>query len=235
MYKRKDSSDYLWLFPLFAAIIANIAILTPTAHFGSGGTTWDWWMWAFTSLGVSGYYPVSVFVFELDLIILSIITTSVMVLSVINLIIFSVSSRKKKSKMNNFTVRAVLSGLLLMIIMIYYAIAMGLAFFDGVLIEGVPFPPGFHFWFEFRPSFGIILPFISAILLFVGAGMFRRYSNEGFSRVQPSTGYRVDYGPPKSDIATRYIPSGARNFCPECGQKILRPDTNFCTNCGFRL
>ncbi|MHA2289467.1 MAG: zinc-ribbon domain-containing protein [Promethearchaeota archaeon] len=235
MYKRKESSDYLWIFPLLAAICASIAILTPTAHFGSGGTTWDWWMWAFTTLGVTGYYPVSLFVFELDFLILSIITTSVMVLNVLNMIFFSVSSKKKKLKTNNFILRAVLSGLVLISIMIYHAFTMASAFYDGLSIEGVPFPPGFHFWFEFRPSFGIILPFISAILLFVGAGMFQRYSKEIVYPVQPKPEYTGGYIQSKSDVATRYIPPEARNFCPECGYKLLRPDTSFCTKCGFKL
>ena len=228
MYKRKETVDYTWLFPLFAAICATIAIITPTALFGSGGITWAWWMWAFTSLGVFGYPPVNIFVFEMDFFIPSIITTSVIVLNVVNIIVLSVSSRKKKLNSKNFVLKAVIGAVLFMGIMIYYAFAIASAFSDGLRIEGVPFPPGFRFWFEFTPSFGIILPFISAILLFIGVGMFRRNLSQKLFRVSPNT-----------DVATEYIPTstsmGVRNYCPECGHKNLRVDAKFCTNCGFKL
>ena len=239
MYKRKETEDYIWLFPLFGVICATIAILVPTAHFGSGGTTWDWWMWDLISLGVIGYPSVIIFVPEMDFIILSIITTSVMILNVINMIVLSVSTRKKKLNTNNFVLRTVISAVLLMCIMIYYAIAMGSAFRDGLTIEGVPFPPGFPFWLAFTPSFGIILPFISAILLFIGVGLFRRNSNQKLYHVSPVTDVATRYVSPNTDVDTRYIPTstpmGARNYCPECGHKILRADVRFCTNCGFQL
>ena len=239
MYKRKETVENTWLFPLFAAICANIAILVPTAHFGSGGTTWDWWMWDFISLGVIGYPSVTAFVSEMDFLILSIITTSVMILNVVMLIVLSVSTRKKKLNANNFVSRAVISAVLLMGIMIYYAIAMGSAFRDGLTIEGVPFPPGLPFWLAFTPSFGIILPFISAILLFIGVGLVRRNSNQKSYSVAPKTDVATRYIPHNTDVATKYIPGStpmeARNYCPECGHKNLRADVNFCTNCGFKL
>ena len=237
MYKEKG--DYTWLFPLFAAICATIAIITPTAHFGSGGITWSWWMWAFTSLGVLGYPSVNIFVFEMDFFILSIITTSIMILNVVNMIVLSVSIRKKKLNSNNFVLKAVIGAVLFMGIMIYYAIAIAAAFSDGLIIEGVPFPPGFSFWFEFTPSFGIILPFISAILLFIGVGMFRRNLNQKLFRVSPNTDVATRYMSTKTDVATEYIPAsktmGHQNFCPECGFKNLLTDAKFCTNCGFQF
>ena len=228
MYQTKETEDRIWIIPLIAGICAVIAILTPTAHFGSGGVTWDWWMWNFTTLGVFGYPPVSLFVPELDFIIPSIITTSVMLLSTANLFVLSITTRKKILYTKNFVLKSIISAVLSIGIMIYYAFAMASAFSDGLMIEGVLFPPGFHFWFEFSPSFGIILPFISAILSFVGVGLFQRYSNR-----------KVDFIPPRMDTVKKYVPvskpMGARNFCPECGHKILRADTNFCTNCGFKL
>ncbi len=205
MYKRKETEDYIWLFPLFAAICAFIAIFIPTAHFASGGTTWDWWMWSFSSMGVIGYPPVNVFVVEMDFLILSIITTSVMILNVVNLIILSVSIRKRKLNSTNFILKAVISAVLIMGIMIYYAISIASAFRDGLTIEGVPFPPGYPFWILFTPSFGIILPFVSAILLFIGVGLFRSRSNQKLYRASPKTDVATKYIPSKTDVATRYV------------------------------
>ena len=261
MYKRKEAADHTWLFPLIAAICATIAIFLPTANFSSGGTTWDWWMWAFASLGVIGYPPLNVFVFEMDFFIPSIITTSVVIFNAVFLIVLSVSSRKKKLKTKKFVLKAVISAVLLMGIMVYYAFGMAIAFIDGVTIEGTPFPPGIPFWVVFTPSFGLILPFISAILLFVGVGLFRRNSNQKLYSVAPTTDVTTRYASPKTDVAPRYVspktddtpryylpnsdvatkyipastPIGVRNFCPECGHKNPRADMNFCTKCGFKL
>jgi len=236
MYERKEAGDYIWIIPLIAACLALIAIFTPTAHFGSGGVTWDWWMWNLTVLGVVGYPPVTLFISELDFIIPSVITTIAVILSAINLIILSITAKRRKLDTKNFELRSVLSAVLSMGIMIYYSIAMGSAFYDGVTIEGVPFPPGFHFWFEFNPSFGIFLPFISAILSFIGLGLFRKQMNVIKYKMDPNTGY-LPYS--KTVPNTGYIPyakqMGSVNFCPECGKKVLHTGVKFCTNCGFNL
>jgi hypothetical protein len=245
MYRRKETGDYIWVVSLIAGICAVIAILTPTAHFGSGGVTWDWWMWDFTTLGVYGYPSVSLFVAEMDFIIPSIITTSAISLSAVNLFVLSITTRKKRLDTKNFPLMSTISAVLSISIMVYYAFAMASAFSDGLIIEGVLFPPGFHFWLEFSPSFGIIFPFISAILSFVGVGLFRRYSKQRGVFIPPKTiihpeTYVIQPNvPPKYDVAKRYsqasVPVVARNFCPECGHKIMRADTHFCTNCGFKL
>ena len=228
MYERKEAKGYIWIIPLIAACLAIIAIFAPTAHFGSGGVTWDWWMWNLTALGVIGYETVILFVSEVDFIIPSVITTIAVLLSAINLIILSITTKKRKLNTKNFELRSVISAVLSIGIIIYYSIAMGSAFYDGVTIEGVAFPPGFHFWVEFNPNFGIILPIVSAILSFVGVGLFRKQSNRKDYIVQP-----------KMETANNYVPyskqMGSLNFCPECGHKILRTGVKFCTNCGFKF
>jgi hypothetical protein len=236
MYERKEAGDYIWIIPLIAACLAVIAIFTPTAHFGLGDVTWDWWMWNLTMLDVYGYEPVTLFISEVDFIIPSVITTIAVIFSAINLIILSITAKRRKLDTKNFELRSVLSAVLSMGIMIYYSIAMGSAFYDGVIIEGVPFPPGIHFWFEFNPSFGIFLPFISAILSFIGLGLFRKQINVIKYKMDPNTGY-VPYS--KTVPNTGYIPYakqlGSVNFCPECGKKVLHTGVKFCTNCGFNL
>jgi hypothetical protein len=172
MYKKTETRDYIWVFPLIAAILATIAILFPTAKFSSGGVTWNWWMWNFTTMGAVGYESISLFVSEVDFITLSIITTSVLLLSAVNLFILSIKTKKRNLDTKNFILMSIISAVLSIGIMIYYIIAMGRAFYDGLTIEGTPFPPGIRFWLVFNPGLGLILPFISSILSFVGVGLF---------------------------------------------------------------
>jgi hypothetical protein len=253
MYKSKETGDFVWIFPLLAGICALIAILTPTASYSMMGISWSWWMWDFSVMTYIGYPPVSFFVTELDFIIPSIITTSAMLLSVVNLFILAGTTKKRKLNTKDFVLMSLISALLSIGIMIYYAFAVAFAFNDGMIIEGVTFPPGFHFWSEFNASFGMVLPFISAILSFIGLGLFRHYVNQrgDFAPIKTVTPTKEVVTPPKSSVtppkyqvATRYapasvpttsLPTGARNYCPECGKKITRTDAHFCTNCGFKL
>jgi hypothetical protein len=228
MYKKKETRDYIWVIPLVAGILAIIAILTPTASFGYGGVTWDWWMWDFTMMGVTGYDSVSLFISEVDFIIPSIITTSAVLLSAVNLFILSITTRKRNLNKKNFELMSIISAVLSIGIMIYYIISMDIAFYNGLTVDGTTFPAGYHFWDAFNASFGIFLPFISAIISFIGVGVFRYYSKR-----------KEDIVPPKMDTVREYVPiakpMGHLNFCPECGYKILQADMNFCTSCGFKF
>ncbi|NHJ21655.1 MAG: zinc ribbon domain-containing protein [Candidatus Lokiarchaeota archaeon] len=241
MYKRKGPGDYIWIFPLIGVICITIALLTPTASYNSMGISWSWWMWDFSLLTYVGYPPITFFEIELDFIIISIITTSATLLNIVNLSILTSKTKKKGFDTKNFGLMSTFSALLSMGVMIYYAVAISLAFIDGLLIEGVTFPPGFHFWLEFSPSFGMVLPFISAIVLFVGIGLFRKYSKHrgDYIAFGSSNVPRNDIVPSKTDVATRYNPPSTAmkilNYCPECGNKVLRADTKFCTNCGFKF
>ena len=94
--------------------------------------------------------------------------------------------------------------------------------------QDVPFPVGIHFWDVFDPGFGIIGPFLSAFLLFIGAAVFRRYSNR-----------REELIPPKMDLYDKKEPSTEPlqgfNYCPECGSKIVSNTQQFCMSCGLKL
>ena len=67
----------------------------------------------------------------------------------------------------------VISAVLSIGIMIYYIIAMDIAFYDGITIDGTIFPAGYHFCEVFQPGFGVFLPFISVALSFIGVGLSR--------------------------------------------------------------
>lgn len=228
MYKKTEVRDYIWVIPLVAGVSAILAILTPTALFSYGGVTWNWWMWNFSTMGVVGYNSISVFISDVDFIIPSIISTSAVLISVVNLVILSITTRKRNLSTKNFELRSIISAVLSISIMIYYIIAMDIAFYDGLIIEGTIFPAGYHFWVVFNPNFGIILPFLSAALSFIGVGVFRYYSKR-----------KEDIVPPKMDTIPEDIPVsktiGRVKYCPECGNKNLLTDANFCTNCGFKF
>ena len=228
MYEKKETSDYIWVIPLVAGLLAILAILTPTAYFNQMVVSWSWWMWDLTTMGVTGYDSISLFISEWDFIIVSIITTSAILLSVVNLLILAITTKKRKLNTQNFGLMSIIGAVLSIGIIIYYMIAMDIAFYDGVTVDGTAFPAGYHFWDLFNPSFGIILPFISATLSFIGVGVFRYYSKR-----------KEDIVPPRMDTVQEYTPAsktiGSLKYCPECGFKNLLTDAKFCTNCGFKF
>ena len=238
MYKKTEIKDYSWVIPLIAGILAIISILTPTAYFSYGGVTWNWWMWDITTMGAFGYETVSIFISEMDFIILSIITTGAVLLIAVNLFIFSSTTKKRKLNTKNFEIMSVINAVSSIGIMIYYIVAIDIAFYDGLTIEGTIFPAGYHFWEVFNASFGIIFPFISATLSFIGIGVFRYYSKRKDYIIPPKIGTINEFIQPKMDAVKEYAPvskmMGSLNFCPECGNKLLIADAKFCTNCGFK-
>ena len=228
MYEKKETREFIWVIPLVASVFALLAILTPTAYFSYMGVTWNWWMWNLTTMGVVGYDSVSLFISDVDFIILSIITTCVVLLSAVNLLILFGSTRKRKLDTKKFGLRLIISAILSIGIMIYYMMAMDIVFYGGLTMEVSTFPAGYHFWDAFSPGFGIVSLFLSAALSFIGVAVFQYYSKR-----------KEDIVPPRMDIGKEYIPAsktmGSLNFCPECGHKNLLTDARFCTNCGFKF
>ncbi|MHA1534792.1 MAG: hypothetical protein ACTSP8_08710 [Promethearchaeota archaeon] len=128
MYKKKEREVYIWIFPLIAGILVILAILTPTAYFSYMGVTWNWWMWNLTTLGVIGYDSVSLFITDTDFITHSIVSTGVTLLSAVNLLILFISTRKRNLDTKKFGLKLIISAVLSIGIMIYYMIAMDIAF-----------------------------------------------------------------------------------------------------------
>lgn len=220
-FRETRKKDYSWVLPLIGGILTIIGILLPTAYFSYSGTSWSWWVWNLTVLGVSGYGSESVFISEIDFVIPSMITSITISLSAINLLILSYKTKETGLNKRDFLLWSLLSSGATIGVMIYYISAMHIAFFDGLIIEGEIFPAGYSFWQVFSPGFGVILPFISAILAVIGVVVFL------YSLKQKET--MVEHYNPVS------IPIGTLNYCPQCGFKLLKPDLNFCTNCGFKL
>jgi len=231
MYESEEIKNHIWIIPLIAGILLIIAIFTPTAHFDSGVITWDFWMWNLTWLRLARDEPLIIsFVSEGDYIILSMITTIAVVLFAINLFILSIISKRKNFNKTIFELVSILSAILTISFIVYYIIAMGIAFLDGVTIGGFTFPAGMQFWglFGAAPSFGIFLTFASAVLSFIGVGLLEYLENR-----------KNDIIPPNLDISQKHIPYSRRigrpNFCTKCGKKIPHTNVKFCTNCGIKF
>jgi len=229
MYEKKKTRSNIWVIPLIAGVLVILAILTPTAYFSYMGVTWNWWMWNLTTMGVVGYDSVSLFISDVDFIIPSIVTTVVALFSAVNLLILFSSTRKRNLDTKNFGLKSIISAVLSIGVTIYYMIAMDIAFYGGLSVEGTTFPAGFHFWEAFNPGFGIISLIISAALSFIGVGVFQYYSKR-----------KEDIVPLRMETGKDYIPiskttMGSLKYCPECGFQNLLTDASFCTNCGFKF
>jgi hypothetical protein len=223
-----ENYKYVWSIPLLSGILAIIAVVTPVASINTMGISWNWWVWNLSVLGVSGLGSESVFITEVDFMIPSLITTSILIFSIISLLLLALKTRTRKLDTKNFESISVIIGVLLIGITIYYSVAMDIAFYDGIVVEGIPFPAGIHFWDLFSPSFGVIGPFLSALLALIGAGVFRYYSKRKGDLIPSKMGIIEKKGPIIKSM-------GGLNFCPECGQKIISATQRFCMNCGFEL
>ncbi|MFX1521886.1 MAG: zinc ribbon domain-containing protein [Promethearchaeota archaeon] len=219
--------EYMWLFPAFSVFFMILALITPTAYFDIMGVSWTWWMWNMTFMSASGLGSEFVFIPEIDFIIPSLITTCVMIFIFIFLIALTLNTRKKKLDTRGFELTSIIIGILIIVITVYYLVALDFAFYDGLVIEGTLFPAGYHYWEVFTPSFGVVGPFLTAIVLFIGSGAFRYYSKRVdliLSTVETT---------PK--IESKIKLAGGINFCPECGQKRISSTHHFCTKCGFEF
>ncbi|MHA1933108.1 MAG: zinc ribbon domain-containing protein, partial [Promethearchaeota archaeon] len=220
-----ENYEYVWLIPLFGGIFTIIAVLTPVASFDMMGLSWSWWMWALSVMSASGLGSESVFISDVGVIIPSSITTGIMILSMISILTLAAKTRTRKLDTKHFESSSIIIGVIQIGITIYYLVAIDLAFYGGIVIEGVPFPAGAHFWEVFNPSFGIIGPFLSAFLAFTGAGVFRSYSKRRPDLMSTKMGTFDEKRPLVKSME-------GLNFCPECGQKIISGTQRFCVNCG---
>ena len=228
MYKKKETRDNIWIIPLIAGIFVLLAILTPTAYFSYMGVTWNWWMWNFTMIGVTGYDSVSLFISDPNFLILSIVTTGVALLSMVNLLVLFSSTRKRNLDTKKFGLRSIISAVLSIGVIIYYMMAMDIAFYGGLTVGDTTFSAGYHYWDAFNPGFGLVSLFLSAALSVIGIVVFQYYSKR-----------KEDIIPPRMDTIPEYVPvsktMGSLKYCPECGNKNLLIDAKFCMNCGFKF
>jgi hypothetical protein len=160
----RNYSTLIWILPLVSGILLIIAILTPIAYYSQYGFSRFWWMWDFVSMsfGTSTEYH---FIFDIDLIVTSIITTAVMLFSAINLFILARKTKLASSNLRIYTVRSVISAFLSIGVIIYYMISIDSWYFS-------------NFWDFYDLSFGTILPFISAFLSFIEVGAYRYFSKK---------------------------------------------------------
>jgi hypothetical protein len=159
-----------WVLPLVSGILLFITVLTPFACYVEYGHNGFWWMWDFisTSYGTVIEYN---FIFDLDLIIPSIITTTMIVFCAINLFILARKTKLGGSNFRNYSIRSIISALLSVGVMIYFIFSITWNFQ--------------YIWHYYDVSFGVILPFVSAALSLLEIGVYRYLSNKKESSLAP--------------------------------------------------
>ena len=170
--RSRNFSVLLWVLPSTSGILLLIAMFTPTAVYSQYGYSWSWWMWDYMD-----YMDTSAFITELGVIIPSIITTSMILISMINLFIIALKSKNGSLNMKKFSLRSVISAVSSIGVMIYYMVSIQIVSHDGFYIESLGYFSTNNFWNVFDIGFGTILPFISGFLSFVEIGVFRYVSN----------------------------------------------------------
>lgn len=236
----------LWILAFLCGIITIISLLTPTAMLlystEYGSYTEIQWMWGLLFYDIKDYgydYFVSGFDFLLHapwVFIPGLIISIIMLNTAIINIISSVSLRKPSRKFTSIKKFWILSGVLQIVSGIIYFIAMEVGF---TIYKLFTTGHSVSFW-EYRiPSFGIIVPIICGALCIIGVIAGHALSNrEELSRPSDS-----NIRPKISSLTqakinsqeSRTMVSSSFNYCPECGNKIYKMNSKFCTNCGISL
>ena len=225
-----DIKDYLWVFPIIGAVLGIITFLAPAADWtmSAYGYSIDWycWIWGLSSFAAStGYGSTSELGLITDNVVLtvSIISTIIIAIGVVALIIGGGISKRSTQYNMNVIIMSSIGALLLLIGPIIWLIGA-----DWPTVGDITSPPGEDFWDWFNVNFGIITPFIGAVIAVPGIiGHWYVFKYEGGIRE-----------PRKEIIGEKAIPmkpSPALSFCPECGQKIMYKESKHCSSCGYEF
>ena len=225
-----EIKDYLWAFPIVGAVLGIITFLAPAADWTMSvyGYSIDWycWIWGLSSFGAStGYYSASELGLTTDgsLLAVSIISTIVIAVGIVVLIIGGLQSKRSTQFNRNIIIMSSIGALLLLIGPIIWLVGA-----DWPIIDPITAPPGEEFWDWFDVNFGIIAPFIGAVVAFIGVALYYYYLKEKAGIREPKREAIGEKEPLKEKLTTL-------RFCPECGQKIEQEGVTFCPSCGFKF
>jgi len=246
--KITEKKNYIWIIPLISGIIAIIGLLTPMAYYNI--TEWDegrmhvevyFWIWCLVTMSVSanGYSMSETnFVSDSTFLFQSLITTVFIVLITINFFILTKSAKTKKLKAENFVKSSLISGLLFITVMIFHIIAIDILVYNGIDFfgEGAS-SDGIHFWKVFDIGFGVIAPFLSGLLVIIGACIFKYQSKQEdeIISIKPITikeTTEIKKIKHKVPSEATQIPITELKFCHSCGKKIKKIAI-YCEFCGI--
>ncbi|MFX1315560.1 MAG: hypothetical protein ACFE9T_06815 [Promethearchaeota archaeon] len=232
-----DIKDYIWVFPIIGAVLGIITFLAPVAswtqsysgYYGIYSLDWYYWIWGFTLISAS-YGPYSGresgIIDNVSLLSVSIVCTIIIAISIVTLIIGGVLNKRSTEYNMNVIVISSIGATLLLIGPIIWLIGADWPYITPPFTESDFI--GQDFWDWFDVNFGIIAPFIGAVIAIPGiVGHWYIFKYEGGIRE-----------PRKEIIGKKITPmttSPVLKFCPECGQKIEQEGVSFCSSCGFKF
>ncbi len=229
--------NYVWVFPIFGAVLAFISIVTPAASMNYMGIlTANLWLWGLYNYNFGGILVGTDFMTELMVLIPSLIATVLVALGGILLIGSGIGLKKNIERLRNVRNFSIIAGFLILVAEVLWLIMVP-TFFPIEYYLGPP-PPGYtyNFWsMSFNSvsiplhsaGFGVIGGFMSAGISLGGAGAAHYYSKERPEKIRE----KKEPMPPTEKETPSEKPS--LEFCPECGAEIEDPSIKFCGKCGF--
>lgn len=176
-----ETKDYLWPLPSIGGIISIIAILCPAAYFNYGnpdsffGLKYvELWMWNLTksyirgwSFGLgfgyhSGYIDIYLSTINFSLIFGLVFSCIIIIISSFT-IFYANQVRKRKVKPSKAIKFWFLSAIIMITSVIGWMLAQEFAIQQTSTYNDIPF----SFWTHFTPGFGVIGPFIAALLILI--------------------------------------------------------------------
>ncbi len=215
-----DNTEHIWILPLIGGIVALIGLLTPAASVSIIFNSMQVWMWGLFSIRQFdyvqlGYITTTRFTQNPVELIISISATLLVFSGALGLISSANSSRK-----TDITGKKWIKPSILLII---GALIWIIGFEIYTQIE-----TGISFWEYINPGFGVIGPFLGAVLSLIGyaaAKMSPKLPKEVITLTKPEAPTPYDYS---------QVPHSFK-FCPTCGEKVVDTNQKYCINCGFNL
>ncbi len=215
-----DVRDNVWAFPLIGGIIALIAFLTPAAYLSSYSGSINIWMWGLFSITIYGYGSNTTFTQDPGELLVSILCSLIVLISII-ITISKGNQARKFGEESGWLAPPILT--------------MGGTIGWIVGMEIISQSYGISLWSMVNPGFGVIGMFLGSIVSIIGHGVLVKVPKRPAEVIVPMKEQfmRPSISQPGELATESGIPSV--KFCPMCGDKLIRLDQKFCSNCGFEI
>ncbi len=215
-----DNTEHIWILPLIGGIVALIGLLTPAASVSILYNSVQVWMWGLFSIRQFdylqlGYITTTRFTQSPVELIISISATLLVFSGALGLVSSANSSRKTGITGKKWITPSIL------------LIVGALVWIIGIEIS-TQIDVGMSFWEYINPGFGVIGPFLGAILSLIG------YAAAKMSPKRPKEVITLKESESLAPYDYSQVPHSFK-FCPDCGEKVVDINQQFCVNCGFNF